>query len=102
MQERDPSRTGVVNAVTRVPGEEQLVIAKRLDDRGCRSCPAKRVEEETNRILDVLIRVERDAPGLVVHKPHGYGYLQLAASRFVHDPAAQPRAQHMQFGFTHG
>jgi len=48
-----------------------------------------------------LIGIEHDATRGVVHKPHRHGHFQFSTASLVHDAAAQPRPEHMEFRFAH-
>lgn len=101
MLERDPSGAWVADAMGRMARKQQLVIAEGLHGGRRRTRPPKRVEEGADRILDPLIRIERDATRGIVDKAHRQWHFELAAASLVHDPSAEPRAQHMQLRLAH-
>jgi hypothetical protein len=63
--------------------------------------PAKGLEEQTDRILDLGIGVQRRCPVRSITKPIGGAHPQLPPPGLVELSPEQPGAQHVQLGFTH-
>ena len=47
------------------------------------------LEEKTHAFLNLLVGIERDAAGMIVHEANGQWTAQLASAGLVEDAAAQ-------------
>src|ERR1700682_2100028 len=90
-----PERLGVAEGVPRPAWKWELLIAEGFYGRGGGSSAPKRLEEGAEGLLDLLIRIQADAPCRVRDEAHGQRDLELAAASLIHDAPAQPRPQHV-------
>src|ERR1017187_8310912 len=70
-------------AVVTARGEQQALLAKRLDRLACRAHARERLEKVGNRLADLGVGIEHDTTGLVIHEAGGQDAMVLAPSHLV-------------------
>jgi hypothetical protein len=60
------------------------------------------LEEQSDTILNLLIRVQHDTVLLIIDEANRQTTAQFSAARLVEQTAAHASAKHMQLSFTHG
>src|SRR3984893_2861082 len=101
MIKRAPQQIPLADAAPRAARKLPTLASKAPYDGTGGAHFAKRIEEHPNGILDLAIRVKRDAPHCVVHQADGQRHLQLTAPGFVANAALQTRSQDMQLRLAH-
>ena len=89
-------------AVPEPPRERQALVAEIFHGRHGGAGAAERLEQHSDRVLHLLIRVEHHPSRGVVNEADRHAALQFAAPRFVQHAPNQPGAEHVEFRFAHG
>ena len=96
-----PEQFAAARPVAGAPGKEQTLSAEEPDHGAGGTRTLEGVEQQLDAFPDLGVGVEGDAASRIVDEPHRQGDPQLPAPRPVHDAAAQPGAQQMEFGPAH-
>lgn len=89
--QRDPERLAGVRTVARAAWNQELLVAERFHGRRRGSGPSKGLEEGADRVLDLLIKIQRHPAGGVIDEANGKRRFEFPTPRLVDDPAAEPR-----------
>jgi hypothetical protein len=81
--ERSPDQLSLARTAARTTREEQLLVPERLDRCTRGSGAAKGLEEMTQTVLDLLIRVQHDSAGRVVDESNRQRHGELPTTGFV-------------------
>lgn len=96
-----PKPDRLCSALLQAPRKQKLFVAESFDDRAGRCGAPECLEKESNAFLHLLVGVEHRLVVGIVDEADRQGTLQLAAARFVQDPALQTSPEHMQFRLAH-
>ena len=83
------------------PGKQQTEFAKFPHGRHRRASSLEYLKQHTNRVLNLLVRIQPQASDRIVSEADWRAHKQFATRCFVQNPALQPCSQHMEFGFAH-
>ena len=97
-----PEQLAAARPVLGAAGEEQVLVAEEAEHGAGGARTLVGIEQRLDRLPNLGVGVEHDAVLGVVDESDGERDPQLAAARPAPDAAAQPGAQQMEFGLTHG
>ena len=83
-------------------GKLRLILGEVLDDPERGPHLLEGVEDQAQRLLDLLVGIEDDLAGGVVDQPGGRPEAELAGSGLLQLAPQQPRPDPVQLGFAHG
>src|SRR3954466_3984670 len=101
VRELAPEDLAIVRIAIDVAGELPFLLAEPLGGRGGGAGALEGAEQHANGALDACVGIEPDALVRIVDESDRQPHPELAALGLVEDPAAQPRAQYVELGFTH-
>src|SRR6266849_8599848 len=87
MHEFCPHQFAFVRPPPQPSRKQELFLAEGLDDGASGTTATECVEQESNTVLYLFVRIQNRTSLCVVYQPHRQGTLQFAAASFVQDAA---------------
>src|SRR5438128_1594051 len=102
MPERLPEHLPAMGTRLHAVGEAQATGAEPAHGGAGRARAPKRLKEQPDSLLDLLVGIEDDLLVLAIEQADGQGELERAPAGLVEDAPAQARPQHVEFRLAHG
>ncbi|CAD6562347.1 hypothetical protein LMG28727_07718 [Paraburkholderia kirstenboschensis] len=96
-----PQHVTLADAATNAPGEEDLLPAQAAYYRARGTCLAKRVKQQSHRVLDLPVWIEHRTTIGRIGQPDGQRHFEFAAPCLVENATLQARLEDVQLGLAH-